>query len=83
MAIYRCFRLWLRNMKAGRQTLQRLISLDEAFAGVDNRNIRDMFRLMAEFQFDFRVNSQVLWETAIHWTLLRFIASIRPENASL
>ena len=38
-----------------------MISLDEAFAGVDNRNIRDMFRLMSELRFDFIINSQVLW----------------------
>ena len=38
--------------QGGRKDAPRLISLDEAFAGVDNRNIRDMFRLMTEFQFD-------------------------------
>ena len=41
------------------RTRRRLISLDEAFAGVDETNIRDMFRLMAEFEFDFIINSQV------------------------
>ena len=39
----------------------KLISLDEAFAGVDETNIRDMFRLMVEFDFNFMINSQILW----------------------
>ena len=47
--------------QGGREDAPRLISLDEAFAGVDNKNIRDMFRLMTEFGFDFIMNSQVLW----------------------
>ena len=47
--------------QGGREDAPRLISLDEAFAGVDNKNIRDMFRLMTEFGFDFIINSQVLW----------------------
>ena len=42
--------------QGGRGDAPRLISLDEAFAGVNNKNIRDMFRLMTEFQFDF-INS--------------------------
>lgn len=47
--------------QGGRADAPRIVSLDEAFAGVDNRNIRDMFRLMSEFQFNFIINSQVLW----------------------
>ena len=43
--------------QGGRADAPRLISLDEAFAGVDNRNIRDMFRLMTQFEFDFIINS--------------------------
>ena len=41
--------------QGGREDAPRLISLDErAFAGVDHRNIRDMFRLMsARFEFRF------------------------------
>lgn len=47
--------------QGARPDAPRIVSLDEAFAGVDNRNIRDMFRLMSEFQFNFIINSQVLW----------------------
>ena len=42
-----------------RDDAPRLISLDEAFAGVDDTNIRDMFRLMVEFGFNFMINSQI------------------------
>ena len=35
-----------------RQDAPYLISLDEAFAGVDEMNIRDMFRLMVKFDFN-------------------------------
>jgi len=39
----------------------RLISLDEAFAGVDEENMRDMFQLLTEMDFDYIMTSQVLW----------------------
>ena len=64
-----------------RQDAPRLISLDEAFAGVDNRNIRDMFRLMAEFRFNFIINSQVLWGDCDTLDALAIYQLIRPENA--
>ncbi len=67
--------------QGGRGDAPRLISLDEAFAGVDNRNIRDMFRLMAEFQFDFIINSQVLWGDCDTLDALAIYQLLRPENA--
>lgn len=67
--------------QGGRADAPRLISLDEAFAGVDNRNIRDMFRLMAEFQFDFIINSQVLWGDCDTLDALAIYQLVRPENA--
>ena len=39
----------------------RLISLDEAFAGVDEENMRDMFQLLTDMGFDYMMTSQVLW----------------------
>lgn len=67
--------------QGGRPDAPRLISLDEAFAGVDNRNIRDMFRLMTEFRFDFIINSQVLWGDCDTLDALAIYQLIRPENA--
>lgn len=67
--------------QGGRQDAPRLISLDEAFAGVDNRNIRDMFRLMTEFEFDFIINSQVLWGDCDTLDALAIYQLQRPKNA--
>lgn len=59
----------------------RLISLDEAFAGVDEMNIRDMFRLMVEFDFNFMINSQILWGDYDTVPGLSIYQLLRPENA--
>ncbi len=67
--------------QGGRQDAPRLISLDEAFAGVDNSNIRDMFRLMTEFSFDFIINSQVLWGDCDTLDALAIYQLQRPKNA--
>lgn len=64
-----------------RQDAPRLISLDEAFAGVDEMNIRDMFRLMVEFEFNFMINSQILWGDYDTVPALAIYQLIRPENA--
>lgn len=71
----------MAKYQGGNADAPRLISLDEAFAGVDNRNIRDMFRLMMEFQFDFIINSQVLWGDCDTLDALAIYQLIRPENA--
>ena len=59
----------------------KLISLDEAFAGVDETNISDMFRLMVEFEFNFMINSQILWGDYDTVPALAIYQLIRPENA--
>ncbi|MCD7743713.1 MAG: TIGR02680 family protein [Lachnospiraceae bacterium] len=67
--------------QGGRADAPRIISLDEAFAGVDSRNIRDMFRLMSEFEFDFIINSQVLWGDCDTLDALAIYQLHRPQNA--
>jgi len=51
---------WSRYSDA-RPEAPRLISLDEAFAGVDEENMRDMFKLLTDMGFDYMMTSQVLW----------------------
>ncbi len=51
---------WSRYSDA-RPDAPRLISLDEAFAGVDEENMRDMFKLLTDMGFDYMMTSQVLW----------------------
>lgn len=63
-----------------REDAPRLISLDEAFAGVDETNIRDMFRLMVECSFDFMINSQVLWGDYDTVPGLAIYQLLRPDN---
>ena len=67
--------------QAAREDAPRLIALDEAFAGVDQRNIRDMFKLMSEFQFNFIINSQVLWGDSDTVDGLAIYQLLRPDNA--
>ncbi|MCI6551928.1 MAG: TIGR02680 family protein [Lachnospiraceae bacterium] len=63
-----------------RENAPHLISLDEAFAGVDETNIRDMFRLMVECKFNFMINSQVLWGDYDTIPGLAIYQLLRPEN---
>lgn len=58
-----------------------IISLDEAFAGVDENNIREMFEVVKQLDFDFIMNSQILWgdyDTIDHLSVYELL---RPQNA--
>ena len=66
--------------EGARSDAPRMISLDEAFAGVDEMNIKDMFRLMVEFEFDFMMNSQILWGDYETVPEIAVYQLIRPEN---
>ena len=66
--------------EGARSDAPRMISLDEAFAGVDETNIKDMFRLMVEFEFDFMMNSQILWGDYETVPVIAIYQLIRPEN---
>lgn len=46
--------------KAGDQA-PRILALDEAFAGVDDSNIGEMFALLEKLDFGYILNSQALW----------------------
>lgn len=61
----------------------KVVSLDEAFAGVDEKNIRDMFRLLVkELNLSFIANSQVLFGDYDTVPALSIYELIRPENAN-
>ncbi len=59
----------------------RIISLDEAFAGVDENNIRDMFMLVEQLGFNYIMNSQALWGDYDSVSRLAICELIRPKNA--
>ncbi|MDF2472328.1 MAG: hypothetical protein K0R21_110 [Anaerocolumna sp.] len=82
MAMYvPLFSAVVAKYQGARADAPRLISLDEAFAGVDETNIRDMFRLMIEFDFEFIINSQILWGDYDTMPNLAIYQLLRPENA--
>ncbi|HOV40986.1 MAG TPA: SbcC/MukB-like Walker B domain-containing protein [Oscillospiraceae bacterium] len=67
--------------QGARKDCPRIISLDEAFAGVDEKNIRDMFRLLGELELDFIINSQILWGDYDTVPSLSICELLRPDNA--
>lgn len=58
-----------------------IISLDEAFAGVDENNIRDMFEVVEELGFNYIMNSQALWGDYDTVKNLSICELVRPKNA--
>lgn len=58
-----------------------IISLDEAFAGVDENNIREMFEVVEQLGFNYMMNSQVLWGDYDTVHKLSISELIRPKNA--
>nr|WP_252183280.1 TIGR02680 family protein [Rossellomorea vietnamensis] len=58
-----------------------IISLDEAFAGVDEQNIRDMFEVVEQLGFNYIMNSQALWGDYDTISSLSISELVRPKNA--
>lgn len=63
-----------------RKDCPHVISMDEAFAGVDENNIRDMFRLLKDLDLDYVINSQILWGDYDTVENLSICELIREEN---
>lgn len=60
-----------------------LLALDEAFAGVDDRNISAMFELVHVLDFDYIMNSQALWGCYAGVKSLDIAELHRPANAQV
>ncbi|MBU2700744.1 hypothetical protein Ga0466249_001849 [Sporomusaceae bacterium BoRhaA] len=58
-----------------------IISLDEAFAGVDENNIKEMFDLVEKLGFNYIMNSQSLWGDYDTVSRLAIYELVRPKNA--
>lgn len=69
------------KFESAREDAPVLIALDEAFAGVDEKNIINMFDLIHKFKFDYIMNSQVLWGDYPTVKSLMIHELFRPENA--
>lgn len=60
-----------------------IISMDEAFAGVDDNNIGDMFDLIERLDFNYIINSQALWGDYETVSSLGISEILRPNNAKM
>ena len=70
-------------MKAGGKDYPRIIALDEAFAGVDDKNISSMFELVHKLDFDYIMNSQSLWGCFETVKGLRIADLSRPQDSQI
>ena len=61
----------------------RMIALDEAFAGVDDKNISSMFELVHKLDFDYIMNSQALWGCYETVNRLKIAELVRPQNSKV
>ncbi|MBT2759298.1 TIGR02680 family protein [Mesobacillus foraminis] len=59
----------------------RVISLDEAWAGVDESNINEMYKLLTELKLDFITNSEKLWSCYPALKAISIYELIRPKNS--
>ena len=69
--------------KALKEDHPRIIALDEAFAGVDDKNIESMFMMVEDLDFDYIMNSQVRWGCYRSVKRLRICELLRPLNSSV
>jgi len=69
--------------KAENKDHPRIIALDEAFAGVDDKNISSMFKLVEDMDFDYIMNSQALWGCYGTVSALRISELLRPLNSQV
>lgn len=69
--------------KAEKADYPRIIALDEAFAGVDDKNISSMFELVDILDFDYIMNSQSLWGCYEKVEGLRIAELLRPLNSQI
>ncbi|MBC2180818.1 TIGR02680 family protein [Listeria booriae] len=59
-----------------------IIALDEAFAGIDELNIAELFKATEALEFDYILNSQSLWGDYATVTDLNIYQLLRMKNAS-
>lgn len=69
--------------KKASQDCPLLIALDEAFAGVDEKNISSMFKLAEDLKFCYIMNSQALWGCYETVPELEIAELVRPLNSQV
>ena len=61
----------------------RVVTLDEAFAGIDDENISDLFEACEELGFNYVMNSQALFGDYPTVSSLMIYELLRPQNTNL
>ena len=69
--------------KAQEDSHPRIIALDEAFAGVDDKNISSMFELVHKLDFDYIMNSQSLWGCFETVKGIKIAELSRPQDSQI
>lgn len=70
------------KLNAARNSAPRLIAMDEAFAGVDDQNIEEMFGILNSFNLDYLLTSQILWCTYSNVSSINISELIHPRGAT-
>ena len=60
-----------------------MITLDEAFAGIDEQNIADLFEVCEQLGFNYVMNSQALFGDYPTVSKLMIYELLRPQNINL
>ncbi|WP_223156116.1 TIGR02680 family protein [Desemzia incerta] len=61
----------------------KIITLDEAFAGIDDANISELFKACEELGFNYVMNSQALFGDYATVSKLMIYELLRPQNVNL
>lgn len=61
----------------------KMITLDEAFAGIDDRNIAELFKACEQLGFNYVMNSQALFGDYPTVSQLMIYELLRPQNINL
>lgn len=69
--------------KSSKEDHPRMIALDEAFAGVDDKNISSMFQLVETLDLDYIMNSQAIWGCYETVPALKISELYRPADAKM
>lgn len=70
------------KLDAARSNAPRLIAMDEAFAGVDDQNIEEMFGILNSFNLDYLLTSQILWCNYSNVSSINISELIHPRGAT-
>ncbi len=71
------------KLNGAKENTLRLIALDEAFAGVDDTNIREMFGILSSLKLDYILTSQALYGDYDTIKDLSIAELLRPNNSSV